>query len=128
MFYDLYAMNLPIFLPDHEGLQRLLYNSLYRGKLKDIQQSNVTLTWEDFPPSRGDLPHPVSPFDVEYLEARHYWLNSSVYLRSPAVMNFASLPDLLLQVAELDGRRVSRQMQAFNVRCFQETYLLLVMF
>eukprot|EP00439_Symbiodinium_sp_Y106_P022273 s4410_g2.t1 len=71
--------------------------------------------------SGRNSPHQYSPFQLEYLEARDYWLQFTEYLRAPAVGRFSGLPDLLLQVANLNGPAVSAAMQDQNQLSFQQS-------
>ncbi|CAE8671658.1 unnamed protein product [Polarella glacialis] len=118
MFHDLYAMNLPMFLPDREGLHHvaLTYFSRFMKNTAHAGQA-----FAEPMPGRGNPPHLFSPFQLEYVEARDYWLGFTEYLRAPSILHFASLPDLLLQAAELDGARVSNRMRAHNALCFRQS-------
>ena len=119
MFHDLYAMNLPLFLPNLAGLHRVAVTYFARFRMNSAHDGQpfserFVSTWPASLPS-----HPFSPFDLEYLEAREYWLHFTEYMRAPAVQHFASLPDLLLQVANLDGKSVSKKMRLQNEECFR---------
>ncbi|CAK9042948.1 unnamed protein product [Durusdinium trenchii] len=115
MFHDLYAMNLPLFLPDLAGLHRVAVTYFARFRMNTAHEGQPFSERGPWPSS----PHPFSPFDLEFLEARQYWLHFTEYVRAPAVQHFASLPDLLLQVVELDGGLISKQMRAQNAECFR---------
>jgi len=111
MFHDIYAMNLPLFLPDLAGLHRVAVTYFARFRMNSAHDGQpfserLVSTW---------------PFDLEFLEARQYWLHFTEYIRAPAVKHFASLPDLLLQVADLDGLSISKQMQLQNDECFRSS-------
>ncbi|CAE6912162.1 unnamed protein product, partial [Symbiodinium sp. CCMP2456] len=118
MFHDLYAMNLPLFLPDLPGLHRVATTYFSRFKMNSAHDEQP---FGEQMISGRNSPHRYSPFELEYLEARDYWLQFTEYLRAPAVGRFAGLPDLLLQVANLDGPAVSAAMQAQNQLSFQES-------
>lgn len=121
MFHDLYAMNLPLFLPDRAGLHYTAF-AYFKRFLSTLEQSQQPRQpWSDVRPGRGPVPHPFSPFDANFVEPREYWLGFTEYLRVPHVGHFASVPDLLLQVFQLDGNKVTAQMRAFNERCRRES-------
>eukprot|EP00928_Gymnodinium_smaydae_P070784 TRINITY_DN54553_c0_g1_i1.p1 TRINITY_DN54553_c0_g1~~TRINITY_DN54553_c0_g1_i1.p1 ORF type:complete len:1204 (-),score=156.88 TRINITY_DN54553_c0_g1_i1:33-3110(-) len=117
MFHDLYAMELPLFLPDRAGLHHVAFSYFSRfRKHMDGEQP-----WSEIRPGRGESPHPYSPFQLEYLEAREYWLGFTEYVRAPHVGRFASLPDLLHRVARLDGVAIASAMRIHNKRCWRES-------
>ncbi|CAJ1397720.1 unnamed protein product [Effrenium voratum] len=113
MFHDLYAMALPLLLPDKAGLHHRAFVYLSR-----FQKSNLG----PFKESLHQGGYEFSPFDFEYLEAREYWLDFTEYLTAPEVQHFSSLPDLLLQAVQLDTSRIHRQMRAYNAQCFQRSH------
>lgn len=118
MFHDLYAMNLPLFLPDLPGLHRVATTYFSRFKMNSAHDEQP---FGEQMISGRNSPHQYSPFQLEYLEARDYWLQFTEYLRAPAVGRFSGLPDLLLQVANLNGPAVSAAMQDQNQLSFQQS-------
>ncbi|CAJ1356001.1 unnamed protein product [Effrenium voratum] len=118
MFHDIYAMNLPLFLPDLAGLHRVAVTYFARFRMNSAHEGQP---FSEHLPGRKSTPHPFSPFDLEFLEARQYWLRFTEYLRAPAVQHFPSLPGLLLQVLRLDAPHVSAKMRAQNTRCLRES-------
>uniref|UniRef100_A0A7S4R438 Sulfotransferase domain-containing protein n=1 Tax=Alexandrium monilatum TaxID=311494 RepID=A0A7S4R438_9DINO len=118
MFHDLYAMELPLHLPDRAGLHHtaFAYFARFRRTSEFAEQP-----WSEVRPGRSaDSPHPYSPFALEHLEPRDYWLGFTEYLRAPHVLRFAGLPELLLQVLRLDGPAVAAGMRRHNLRCRRE--------
>ncbi|CAK9109537.1 Hypothetical protein SCF082_LOCUS50907 [Durusdinium trenchii] len=67
MFHDLYAMAVPLFLPDRNGLHHTAFTFLSR-----FQKSLTTGMpfKERLPEMEEKETHPFSPFDFEYLEVR----------------------------------------------------------
>lgn len=84
-FHDLYAMALPMLLPDKDGLHHRAFAYLAR-----FQKSLAHDTPFDQQRGAPSAPHPFSPFDVQHLLAREYWLDYTEYLRAPALLHFAS--------------------------------------
>lgn len=117
MFHDLYAMDLPLFLPDRAGLHHTAFAYYSRFRKNMGHKSNEKQPWDEVKPGRTPSPHAYSPFMLEYFEPREYWLGFTEYIRAPHVQRFASVPDLLLQVLRLQGHRLAAAMARHNARC-----------
>ncbi|CAK9045286.1 unnamed protein product [Durusdinium trenchii] len=118
MFHDLYAMAVPLFLPDRNGLHHTAFTFLSR-----FQKSLTTGMpfKERLPEMEEKETHPFSPFDFEYLEVREFWLDYTEYVTAPAILHFASLPDLLVQVYQLDAIKTHGRIRAHNARRLRES-------
>ncbi|CAK9044776.1 unnamed protein product [Durusdinium trenchii] len=117
-FHDLYAMAVPLFLPDRNGLHHTAFTFLSR-----FQKSLTTGMpfKERLPEMEEKETHPFSPFDFEYLEVREFWLDYTEYVTAPAILHFASLPDLLVQVYQLDAIKTHGRIRAHNARRLRES-------
>ncbi|CAK0801857.1 unnamed protein product [Prorocentrum cordatum] len=118
MFHDLYAMELPLFLPDRAGLHRTAF-AYFARFFQNVLHAGQP--WGEVHPRRGAAPHPYSPFELDRLEPREYWLGFTEYVRAPHVVRFGSVPELLLRALRLDGAAVSARMRGYNARCRRES-------
>eukprot|EP00929_Paragymnodinium_shiwhaense_P096436 TRINITY_DN58024_c0_g1_i1.p1 TRINITY_DN58024_c0_g1~~TRINITY_DN58024_c0_g1_i1.p1 ORF type:complete len:1106 (-),score=184.54 TRINITY_DN58024_c0_g1_i1:87-3404(-) len=118
MFHDLYAMNLPLFLPDADGLQQMSFSYFMRF-IKN--PAHAEQPFSERMPGAKPTEHTYSPFALAYLEPRKYWLRFTEYTRVPHVHHFAGVPDLLKQIHSLDSVTVSEGMREHNERSFNES-------
>eukprot|EP00913_Durusdinium_trenchii_P023107 g21693.t1 len=150
MFHDLYAMAVPLFLPDRNGLHHTAFTFLsrfqkslttgmpFKERLPEMEEkerghcTNIPCSCHLLVTSKTVLlskatsifrqeTHPFSPFDFEYLEVREFWLDYTEYVTAPAILHFASLPDLLVQVYQLDAIKTHGRIRAHNARRLRES-------
>lgn len=104
-FPEAYAMGLPIFLPQDEWLYRLQKSvpygfMVYDGRLPQLNE----------PAESGGEPPPFWAQKQRSMPAVLHWLSTSDYSTWPHVQRFASIPQLLHDIAEADMKKLSHGM------------------
>lgn len=116
-FFEFYSMSIPLLMPDASWSYRLIFDA--EGNLG----STLPIYWDVSPECdyhAGCAPiHPYPPFAFQSLNSRRYWYQYSSFAQFPHITRFASIPDLLHRLLQVDLAESSAAMKAFN----QETLL-----
>lgn len=116
-FFELYSMAVPILMPDAAWSYRLVFDN--EGNLG----STTSEYWDVSPDcdrSRGCVGshHAYPPFAFASLESRRYWYPYSSFAQFPHVHRFASFPDMLGKLLDINVAETSASMKVFNDRTF----------
>ena len=109
-FFEFYSMSIPLLMPDAPWSYRLIFDA--EGNL------GCTLPlYVDVSPaceSGCDNVHPYPPFAFSSFKSRRYWYQYSSFAQFPHIQRFSSIPDLLLQLVQLNLAGISAAMKGFN--------------
>ncbi|CAJ1348896.1 unnamed protein product [Effrenium voratum] len=104
-FHELYAMHMPMFIPDTLWLARL-----WPKQMTSYGRSHPNLHRQMRPNDRHPTPYPSLDFLSRDFLTMVYWAKSFSGLDLPGVQRFTSIPDLLLGLEEVDLKQISREM------------------
>merc|ERR1712217_882856 len=92
-FRELYTMCIPLYVPSFDWLLDVAFSYYQRWSWKEGMPYGERIPGIDS--DSGDVwPHPYSPFKLDTLEARSYWLKYTDY-GWEGVFHFRSIPELL---------------------------------
>eukprot|EP00435_Cladocopium_sp_Y103_P008147 s621_g2.t1 len=118
-FHELYAMNMPLFVPDCLWLARL-----WPKQMTSYGRSHPNLHQQLRPSPRGSS-HPTPYPSLDHLEdfpTMLYWAHGYAFLEMPGVQTFVSIPQLLwsLNSGAYDLEKMSQEMKEETSKAAQE--------
>jgi len=108
LFYELYSMNMPLFIPHADVLQFYVFRGLHSSS----KHHGVD-------PSLEDDVFPVSPFfpalDAEnWFKGANYWAKRTDFAQFPYLVHFRKVSEIFHLLETADLGEISRSMETYN--------------
>ncbi|CAK9036757.1 unnamed protein product [Durusdinium trenchii] len=114
-FYELYAMNMPLFVPDALWLARL-----WPKQMTSYGRSHPNLHQRFRPNNEHPTPYPSLDSLEDDFQTMLYWARRYAFLEMPGVQSFTSIPQLLLKMTDVDFQSISEKMTEETHKASQE--------